>query len=190
MLIKILLSLAAIVAVFIIVVALRPAEFRVARSVTIAAPTGVIFPHVNNLREWEVWSPWQKLDPAMKSTYEGPAAGVGAVSAWAGNNQVGIGRVTIVESRPGELIRFKLEMLKPFEATSAAEFTFRPAAGNQTVVTWSLSGRNNFIAKACSLFINCDEMVGTQFERGLNDLKTLTENTQKQNSATTPATSS
>jgi hypothetical protein len=61
------------------------------------------------LRKWEAWSPWAKLDPTAKSTLEGPSAGVGAVFAWSGNNQIGEGRMTITDSRPNELVRFRLE---------------------------------------------------------------------------------
>jgi hypothetical protein len=50
----------------------------------------------------------------------------------------------------------------------------RPAPGGVTV-TWAMSGRNPFLGKAISLFINMDRMVGGQFEKGLADLKQLTE---------------
>ena len=169
-----LMLLAAIVVVFIAVVALQPAEFRVTRSGSITAPAPAVFPHVNDLHNWEAWSPWAKLDPAAKSTFEGPREGAGAVMAWAGNNKVGEGCMTIVESRPNEFIRFKLEFFKPFKAVNAAEFTFKPES-NQTVVTWSMSGTNNFMAKAVGLIINCDKMVGGQFEQGLANMKSVVE---------------
>jgi hypothetical protein len=104
---------------------------------------------------------------------------VGALFKWAGNNQVGEGTMTITESRPSELIRIKLEFLKPFAATNASEFTFTPQ-GNQTVVTWSMSGKNNLIGKAMSLVMNCDKMVGGQFERGLASMKSVVESSLKQ----------
>jgi hypothetical protein len=65
MLKKILIGLAVIILVFLIVVALQPAEFRVARSITIAAPAEVVFGQVNELKKWEAWNPWGKIDPAM-----------------------------------------------------------------------------------------------------------------------------
>ena len=114
---------------------------------------------------WEAWSPWARLDPAMKQAYEGAPAGTGAIYTWAGNSQVGEGRMTLTESRPSDLIRIRLEFLKPFAATSTAEFTFK-AERNQTVVTWSMAGKNNFIAKAVHLFMNMDKMVGGNFEEG------------------------
>lgn len=179
MLKKILIALAAIVVVFVAVVAMQPSEFRVARTATMSAPAPAVFAQVNDLHKWEAWSPWAKLDPAAKSTFEGPPAGTGAIFRWAGNNQVGEGSMTITESRPNELIRFNLEFLKPMAGTSTAEFTFKPE-GNQTTVTWSMSGKNNFIAKAMCLFMNMDQMVGGQFEKGLAAMKSIVEATARQ----------
>ena len=169
-----LIAIAAILVLFIIVVAMQPGEFRITRSAGIAAPLEKIFPHVNDFRRWETWSPWAKLDPACKNTFEGSPSGTGAMFAWAGNKKVGEGRMTITESRPGELIRIKLEFLKPFKATNTAEFTFK-SQGDQTVVTWCMSGRNNFFSKAFGLFVNCDKMVGGDFEKGLSQMKTVVE---------------
>ena len=172
MLKKILIALVVLVIVFIIIVATRPDDFRVARSATIPAPSAAVFEQVNDLHKFQVWSPWAKIDPQCKVTYDGPPAGTGASFAWAGNKEVGEGRMTITESRPGELIRFKLEFLKPFKATNTAEFDFK-AAGNQTKVTWSMYGKSNFIMKAIGLFMDYDKMVGPDFEKGLANLKSV-----------------
>jgi uncharacterized protein YndB with AHSA1/START domain len=155
---------------FIAFVATRPDEFRVARSTVIAAAPEKIFLRVNTLRLWQDWSPWAKLDPDAKTTFEGPESGVGAVMRWDGNNKVGQGSMTIIESRPNESIKFRLDFLKPMQATSAAEFTFK-AEGGQTTVTWSMSGENNFVRKAMSVIMNCDKMIGGQFEKGLASLR-------------------
>jgi len=130
--------LIALTVVFLLVVAMRPAEFRITRSATIGAPPAVVFAQVNELRKWDAWSPWIKLDPDAKSVFEGPAAGVGSVMSWSGNNKIGEGRMSLIESRPSELVRFKLEFVRPMQATNLAEFTFQPDGG-QTVVTWSMS---------------------------------------------------
>jgi hypothetical protein len=174
MLIKILIALIVIVAVFAIIVAVQPSEFRIVRSASISAPAPEVFAQVNDFHKWQAWSPWAKLDPAAKATFEGPSAGTGAIFRWAGNKEVGEGSMMIIESRPSEVIRIKLEFLKPFAATNTAEFTFKPE-GNKTAVTWSMSGRNNFIAKAFCLFMNVDKMVGSQFEKGLASMKSVAE---------------
>jgi uncharacterized protein YndB with AHSA1/START domain len=178
MLIKILITLAVIAIVFLIVAATRPADFRVTRSTTIAASPASVFAYVNDLHNWEAWSPWAKLDPNAKNAFEGPPAGVGAAMSWSGNNQIGEGRMTITESRQGELVGFSLKFLRPFKASNTAEFTFKPQGG-QTAVSWSMSGKNNLMFKIAGLFMNCDKLLGGQFEKGLAQLKTVAETTAR-----------
>lgn len=170
----ILISLAVVVVAFVIIVALQPAEFRVQRSATIAAPAGVVFPHVNDLHRWQAWSPFARLDPNAKNTFEGPADGTGSKMSWDGNKDMGAGAMTITESRPSERVDFLLEFKRPFEATNTADFTFKPE-GSNTVVTWGMAGKNNFVFKAVSLFMSSDKMCGPAFEKGLADLKTIAE---------------
>ena len=175
----ILIGLAVIIVALAVVVAMQPDDFRVTRSTTMSAPAAVAFAQVNDLHKWEAWNPWQKKDPAMKMTYSGPPAGPGASYSWAGNNEVGEGRMTITESRPGELVRLKLEFMKPFAATNSADFTFKPE-GDKTAVTWSMEGKNNFLAKALHLVMNMDKMVGGEFAKGLADMKVAAEAAARQ----------
>jgi polyketide cyclase/dehydrase/lipid transport protein len=174
MIAKVGVTLAVLVIGVVIVVATRPAEFRVTRSTSIAAPPATVFAEVNDFHHWPAWNPWATIDPAMKETYEGAAAGPGAIYTWAGNNQAGAGRMTLVESRPSELIRITLEFLRPFAATNTAEFSFKPADGH-TVVTWSMSGEKNFVTKAMGLVVGMDSMIGGQFEKGLARMKSIVE---------------
>ena len=174
MLKKTLIVLAVLVIAFVVYVAQRPADFRIERSTTISAPAPVVFARVNDLRQWQEFSPWAKLDPAAKISFAGPQTGVGSAFTWAGNSDVGEGTMTITESKPAELVRFRLDFLKPMESTGTAEFTFKPA-GNGTTVTWSMFGKNNFIGRAFCVFMDMDKMVGGQFEEGLAKLKTLSE---------------
>jgi hypothetical protein len=167
-------GIAAVVVLFVAVVSTRPADFRVTRSTTISAPPSVVFAQVNDFHNWDAWSPWAKLDPGMKTTYEGPAAGTGAVYSWTGNSKVGEGRMTIADSHPSDLVRIKLEFMKPFAATNTAEFTFQPQ-GNQTAVTWNMTGKKNFVTKAMGLVMNMDKMIGGQFEQGLAQMKSVSE---------------
>lgn len=163
-----------LVGAFAVFVALQPSDFRIERSAAIAAPPAAVFAQVNDFRRWQAWSPWEKLDPALKRSYEGADAGQGAQYAWQGNKDVGEGRMTILESRPGERVRIRLEFFKPFAATNTAEFSFKPSAGG-TSVTWAMEGKNNFVARAICVFMDMDKMVGGQFEQGLSQLKALTE---------------
>jgi hypothetical protein len=174
MFIYILIALAVILIVFISMVASRPADFRIARSTRISALPQAAFAHVNDLHKFQVWSPWAKLDPSVKKTYDGSAFGAGASCTWAGNKKVGEGTMTITENRPSQFIGMKLEFRKPFKATNTAEFTFTPQ-NNQTNVEWAMMGRNNFFMKAFGLFMNMDKMIGNDFEKGLANLKSVAE---------------
>lgn len=171
---KILIGVGAVLAIFLIVVAMQPSTFRIERSATMAAPAADVFAQVNDFHKWEAWSPWAKLDPAAKNTFDGPSSGVGAGFAWEGNDQVGVGRMTITESKPAERIAIKLEFLKPFASTAATEYTFK-GDGKQTTMTWTMTGEKNFVSKMMCLFMNMDKMVGGQFETGLASIKGIVE---------------
>ena len=174
MFMKVLVVVAVVVVVLIVVVAMQPAEYRVTRFARMAAPPAAVFAEVNDFHRWGAWSPWAKIDPAMKQTYEAAPAGAGAVYTWSGNREVGEGRMTIVESRPNELIRVKLDFVKPLAGTSTAEFTFVPQ-GDQTAVTWSMAGDKSFVAKAIHLVLSMERMIGDQFDKGLAAMKSIVE---------------
>ena len=171
---KILMVFAAVIGVFLIVVAIQPSDFRIVRSTTVDAPPATVFAQVNDFHKWNEWSPWAKLDPTMKQTFEGPATGKDASYAWIGNNEVGEGRMTIMDSLPNSLIVIKLEFLKPFQATNTTVFNFK-LEGKQTIVTWTMAGQHNFVGKAMCLLMNMDKMVGGQFEEGLARMKAIAE---------------
>jgi uncharacterized protein YndB with AHSA1/START domain len=170
MLKKIAIAVALILVVFVAAVAMQPAQFEVTRKARIAAPPDKVFALVNDFQNWRSWSPWEKLDPAMKKTFSTPASGAGASYSWAGNSDVGEGRMTITESHPNRHIRIKLEFLKPFQSTSMTDFRFTPAE-NQVEVEWRMTGENSFIEKAfCLVMGGMDKMVGPDFEKGLAQL--------------------
>ena len=179
MITNILLVAATVLAVLIIglavVVALQPSTFRIARTAVMSAPPEAVFAQVNDFHKWEAWSPWSKIDPQAKNSFEGASSGEGAIFRWAGNKNIGEGSMTITESWPSEHIRIRLDFEKPFKDTSNVELAFVPE-GNQTRVTWSMDGRNNFIAKAfCVLFMNMDKMIGSKYEEGLAKIKEIVE---------------
>ena len=173
MLVKILVALAVFLVVLGAVVATRPAEFQVERSRTVAAPPSVVHAYINDFRKWPEWSPWEKLDPSMKREVSGAPSGAGATYRWSGNSDVGEGRMTITDSKPPESVAIRLEFLKPWEATSTTRFELRPS-GTGTNVTWTMTGQNNFMAKAFSMVMDMDKMVGGDFEKGLANLDAAT----------------
>lgn len=162
------------IAVFCIVVAMQPEDFKVTRNATINASPDKVFEQVNDFHKWEAWSPWAKIDPAMKTTYTGPAAGVGSEYAWTGNDDVGEGKMTITQSHQAEHIAIDLEFIKPFATKNLTEFTFKPE-GDKTIVTWTMSTKNNFVMKAFCLVMDLDKLIGADFEKGLTQLRSVTE---------------
>jgi Polyketide cyclase / dehydrase and lipid transport len=177
---KILIGLAVVIGIFAVIVALQPSEFRIKRTATIAAPQADVFAQVNDLHKWDAWSPWAKLDPDAKVSFEGADAGQGAIMNWAGNDKVGEGTMTIVESRPNDLIKIKADFVEPIAGTSMSEFEFKPE-GDQTSVTWTMSSRHGFLGKAFCLIVNGKKMIGDDLEKGLAQMKMMAEGAKASN---------
>jgi hypothetical protein len=160
--------------ILLLVVASKPDAFRIERSASIKAPPEKVYPLINDFHNWGSWSPWEKLDPAMKKTHSGPASGQGAVYEWEGNKQVGKGRMEITEAVPPSKVTIKLDFFKPFEAHNTAEFTLA-GQGDATNVTWAMLGKQPFMFKVMSLFMSMDKMIGKDFETGLANIKAIAE---------------
>lgn len=171
---KLLLGLAVVICVLVVVIAMQPSDFRVSRSATMAAPQAAVFEQVNDFHKWDAWSPWVKLDPNAKITFEGPTSGEGSKFHWDGDNNVGAGSMTILKSEPNDHVHIKLDFIRPFAGTSDVHFALKPE-GDGTNVTWSMEGKNNFIAKAIGLVIDCDKMIGDQYDKGLANMKEIVE---------------
>ena len=159
---------------FLFLVALQPADFVITRTLLMSAPTAAVFAQVNDFHKWQAWSPWAKMDPNARNAYEGPASGAGAIFRWDGNKKVGAGSMTITDSQPNGFISVRLDFLRPFKVTDSAVFAFGPL-GDQTAVTWTMTGRNGFVAKAIGLFMDWDKTIGGQFEQGLQNMKRIVE---------------
>ncbi len=170
---KVLIGVAVLLVAFVAIVALQPSDFRVERSTKINAPAETVFANVNDLHRWEAWSPWTKTDPEAKLTYDGAPTGVSATQSWVGT-KVGEGKMTITESNASSLIRLRLDFVKPMAATNEAEFTF-VTEGAETRVNWVMSGKNGFVAKAMCLVMSMDKMLGGDLEKGLANLKAISE---------------
>lgn len=165
------LALAALIG-FLLYAALQPSAFAITRSARIAASPQTVFDHVDDLHKWQAWSPWARLDPNAKGTFEGADRGVGSSFAWDGNKSVGSGKMTILESRPAEFVRMRLDFYKPMQVTNSAQFTFKPA-GSDTDMTWTMTGNNSFMGRLMCAVMDMDKMVGGQFEQGLRNLNEI-----------------
>lgn len=163
-----------LIGALLIYAATKPDMFRVQRSASINAPADELFPLINDFHNWAQWSPYEKKDPAMKKSHSGAANGVGAVYAWEGNKEVGRGNVAITESLPPFKVAMDLNMIEPFEAHNRVVFTLEPHR-NATTVAWAMHGPQPYVGKLMSVFMDCDKMIGRDFEAGLANLKTIAE---------------
>lgn len=159
-------ALAALVLALLGFASTRPATFSIRRSRDIAAPPERIFPLIDSPRRMNTWNPFVMPDPAIRLAYSGPERGKGAAHTWAGNRNVGEGSFEIVDTAVPSRVVGRLIMLKPFAADNTVEFTLVPK-GDVTTVSWAMSGGQPLMAKVMTLFIDCDGMVGSQFEKGL-----------------------
>ncbi len=163
-----------LVAALLIFAATKPDTFRVERSISIEAPSEKIFAILNDFHLSQSWSPFEKKDPTMKRTFGGAASGKGAVYEFDGNKEVGKGRLMITDTAPPSKITIALDMVDPFEAHNTVEFTLG-ANGDSTKVTWAMHGPQSYVMKVLSFFIDCDKMIGKDFEAGLVKLKAITQ---------------
>lgn len=154
--------------------ATRPDVLRVERSIAIHAPPERIFPLVNDYRQWMAWSPYEAKDPAMSRTFGATTAGTGATYAWAGNKEVGKGRMTIEASAPPTRVDMRVDFLEPLATTNKVAFTLAPEAG-ATRVTWTMDCPLPFVAKLMQLVFDLDRIIGADFETGLANLKHVAE---------------
>jgi uncharacterized protein YndB with AHSA1/START domain len=178
MLKTILLGLAAVFALaltaLLVYAAFKPDTFRLARSATIAAPPERVFALINDLRRFNEWNPFAKLDPQNAISYDPLTAGVGGAYTWKGEKS-GAGRMQITESLPSQRVVAKLDFSKPFEAHNIVEFTVQAQGDKGTMVTWAMSGPMPYVNRLMTTFFDMDKSVGTDFEAGLAQLKSLAE---------------
>jgi hypothetical protein len=152
----------------------KPDTFSICRSASIKAPPERIYPLIASLQSMNTWNPFVEPDPEIKISYSGPESGKGAAHTWAGNRKVGEGRIEITDAQAPSWVAMRLQMVKPMKADNAIEFTLA-RNGSGTDVTWAMHGRQPLVGKLMTLFINCDRMVGSQFEKGLTSLKAIAE---------------
>jgi hypothetical protein len=167
------LALVALIAALLLFAATRPDSFRVERRILVQAPPEKIQPLIADFHRWTDWSPWEKLDPAMKRTYSGATAGVGAIYGWQGNKDVGSGRME-VKAAGADKVSIQLDFIEPFEGHNTADFLLA-AQGGATEVRWVMFGPSPFISKLMGVFVSMDSMIGKDFEKGLTQLKAASE---------------
>ena len=174
MMLKLLLVPAALVAVFLGYIALQSRNYVISREIVIALPPEKIFPFISQPKLVHEWSPWLEQDPGLQMVYSGPSDGIGAKSSWDSRGKMGTGSATVIESVLNQRVQTQLDYTKPFEMSQVAEIVLKPTSGG-TMVTWSVQGKSGFMARVMCSFMSMDKMVGDQFVKGLNTLKSRIE---------------
>jgi len=177
--IKIVGAFIGVIALILVFVSFQSSQYSIERAIIVTAPVGAIYANVNDFHRWQTWAPWEKLDPAMKRTFEGPETGTGSVYRWVGNEKVGAGSMTMTETKPKELIRIKTELLKPTAEVATSEITFKDNGDKTVLVTWAKSGSLTYTDKLINLFSDSSKAVGTNMQNGLEELKWTTQGRPK-----------
>lgn len=162
-----------VVASVLVSAAVKPSTFRVQRTTTIKAAPEKIVPLIEDFRSWRCWSPYEKVDSAMRRHLSGAAKGKGSIYAWAGNAKSAAGRMEIIDTSSSQ-VTIQLDFIKPFEGHNITEFKFEPK-GDATNVTWAMHGPSPYLATIARTFFNMDRMLGDDFETGLANLKAIAE---------------
>ncbi len=151
----------------------QPDTLHIERSVTVNASAADVAPYTTDFDQWAKWSPWEKKDPAMKQTYSDVKSGVGAWYEWTGNDEVGHGKMIVLESAPNKVVH-DLEFFSPWQSKALISFTFAES-DDTTTVTWAMDEKPNFAGKMAGVFMDMDGMLGADFTAGLSSLKPLAE---------------
>lgn len=173
-LLRVLIALVVVVAVLAAASFLLPREIAVARDITINAPPSAVFPHVNNLKKFEEWSPWAKIDPNVTFEYTGPEQGVGQKVSWSSDMpDVGTGSQEIVESVENQRVRTALDFGD--HGTANAVFKLEPSGDEATKVVWGFTTDSGYNPMMRWMGLMMDKWVGEKYDEGLGNLKKMVE---------------
>ncbi len=172
-----------LVALIAIVAAFLSPKSHVERSIVINAQPAAIFQEINSFKNFKKWSPWAEIDPNAKYSFEGPETGVGAKMSWTSeNDNVGNGAQWIIESVQDKHLKTGLQF-GDMAGTYTSDINLEPAEGG-TKVTWTYDGDVSEVGmtsaamyKVVGMFM--DGMIGPDYEKGLNKLKSVAESQPK-----------
>ncbi len=148
-------------------------DYHIERSIEIDAPKALIYEHVRFFKNFESWSPWAKLDPAMKTTITGTDGEPGVTYSWKGNDDVGTGQ-QIITAMTANRIDMEVHFKEPFESTSPTYLIFE-ANEAKTKVTWAFDMHVAFPWNGLAMFTDMDAAIGKDYEQGLENMKAVCE---------------
>lgn len=169
---KILVFISVLLTIYLVLALFGPKDYKVTRSREINAPANEVYSHISQFNEWKQWSPWYEMDPNAHYDITDKAEVVGSTYAWSKSETVGVGAMTITNAKTNESINYELEFKEPWEMKSNG-FIHLTENNGKTTVEWGDQGDIPFAQRPMMLFMNLDEMMGPDFERGLFKLDSL-----------------
>jgi len=154
--------------VFLVLGVTAPKQMSISKTMEINAPADKVFNQVNNLKNWEKWSPWYKMEPTMALTYSDNPSGANSWYKWKGD-KMGEGQLTITKAIPSQRIETALDFGEMGQSTGYWDFKSK---GNSTEVTWGMNAENtgNFLKKTQTRII-FPMMMNSSFKKGLTNIK-------------------
>lgn len=169
-------SLAAIVALLLVVALFVDGKYAVEREVTINKPKQVVYDYTKFLKNQNQFSVWAKIDPDMKTEFRGEDATVGFISAWDSENpKAGKGEQKIIKITDGERIDYELHFIEPMESTDYAFLEFKAVNDSATNVKWGFHGEMKYPMNLMLLGMDMEKMLAPDLQNGLNNLKGILE---------------
>jgi len=164
------------VSVVLIVALLVPREYDVLREITIKAPKIEVFEYIKYLKNQDNYSVWAQMDPDMKKEFIGEDGTVGFISSWESDDKdVGKGEQEIIKITEGERIDFELRFLEPYQSIDDAYMITTEIDSVSTHVQWGFEGQMPYPMNLMLLFMDMEQMLGTDLELGLKQLKIIIE---------------
>ncbi|MBN1895598.1 SRPBCC family protein [bacterium] len=159
--------------IILILAMIAPKQYHVERSIEIQAPAVLVFEQIRFWDNWEAWSPWADMEPAMAVSIQGRDGAAGSEYHWTGK-RTGSGWMTHLESRPPERFAYHVRHIKPLPGKSEGVFLLEESGGI-TKASWIYRGRTPMPWNIMNLFVSMDKIAGRDFERGLILLRDLCE---------------
>ena len=173
---KILTIVLSLIILIFIIAAVSSKKYDVERSITINLPKSDVFDYIKYVKNQDNFSVWAEMDPDAKKSFTGQDGTVGFISAWESQvENVGKGEQEIKNITPGTRIDFELRFIEPFESTDQAYFRTESLSENSTRVLWGFYGALPIPMNLMLYFMDMDEQLGPDLEKGLQNLKILLE---------------
>lgn len=140
----------------------------VERTGEVSASKALVMKELASFKGFVKWSPWSKLDPAMKTTFTGKDGAIGSIYAWQSESQdVGTGSMEITAITENR-IEERLVFTNPWQSVSKVYFDVTDQNNGKVKITWAYDGE---MPAYMTWFMDMDKMLGKKYEEGLSSFK-------------------